>query len=74
MMRSLFRARGRVKVALHHIYVALRMCRVVWHMHRVCMIHIRQPSADGRPRLLVVKWLGLSVTIRLGTGNGYFIP
>ena len=72
------RARYGVKVALRHTYIVLRMRTVIWHMHDVCAIHIRRNSVHGHPNLLVVKWLGLSFTVRLGlglgTGNGYFIP
>ena len=40
------------------------MRRVVWHMHDICMIHIRRNCVHGLPNLLVVKWLGLWVTVR----------
>ena len=34
-------------------------------MHDVCAIHFKQNSVHGHPKLLVVKWLGLSVTVRV---------
>ena len=67
-------ARCRVKVALRHTYVVLRMHRVVRHIHDICAIHIRRNSVHGHLKLLMVKWLGFRVRVRLGTGNGYFIP
>ena len=51
-------------------YVVLRMRRVVWHMHDVCTIHIRQNSAHDHVKLLMFKWLALSVTVGLGLGTG----
>ena len=42
------------------------MHSVVRHLHDVCVIHIRQNSVHGRSKLLVVKWLGLDVTVRVG--------
>ena len=55
----------RVKVALHHTYVALCMRSVIWHLHDVCKVHIRRNSVPGRLKLFVVKWLGLGVTVRV---------
>ena len=37
---NVVRARCRVKVALCHTCVVLRMRTLVWHMHDVCAIHI----------------------------------
>ena len=61
----LVHARCRVKVTLHHTYVVPHMHRVVWHIHDVCTVHIRQNSLHGHLKLLVVKWLGLSITVRV---------
>ena len=41
------------------------MRKVVWHMHDVCVIHIRRNSVHGYLKLLVVKWLGLRVVVRV---------
>ena len=41
------------------------MCTVVRHMHDVCAIPIGQNGVHRLLKLLVVKWLGLSVTIRV---------
>ena len=51
------------KSRIHHTYVVLCMRTVVWHMHGVCAIHIRWNSVHGHLKLLVVKWLGLNVTV-----------
>ena len=56
--------RCRVKVTLRHTYVGLCMRRLVRHMYDVCTIHIRRNSVHGHLKLLLVKWLGLSVTVR----------
>ena len=56
-MRLLFEsihARCRVKVALRHTYVALRMRSVVRHLHDGWAVHIRWKSMHGRSKLLVV--------------------
>ena len=34
-------------------------------MHDICTIHIRLNSVHGNPKLLMMKWLGLSVTVRV---------
>ena len=57
--------RIKVKVTLHHTYVVLHMDRVVLHMHDVSAIHIRRNSVHGCPKFFMVKWLGLSVTVRV---------
>ena len=44
----------RVKVALHHTYVALCMHSVVWHLYDGWAVHIRWKSVHGRSKLLVV--------------------
>ena len=74
MAHAQFRARYWVKVALCHTYVVLPMCTVVRHMHDVCAIHIRRNSVHGHLKLLVEKWLGLSVRVRVRARdrNGYF--
>ena len=41
------------------------MCTVVRHMHDICAIPIRQNGVHGLLKLLVVKWLGLSVRVRV---------
>ena len=64
-MRLCYMCRCRVKVALCHTYVVLCMRTVVQHLHDVGTIHIRRNSVHGHPNLLMVKWLGLSVTVRV---------
>ena len=46
-------------------YIVLCMRTVVQHLHDVGVIHIRRNSVHGHSNLLVVKWLGLSVTVRV---------
>ena len=48
-------------------YIVLQMCRVVWNMHDICVMHNRKTCVHGLPKLFVVQWLGLSVT---GRGRG----
>ena len=43
----------RVKVALRHTYVALRMRSVVQHLYDGWAVHIRRKSMHGRSELLV---------------------
>ena len=62
-MRLCYMCRCRVKVALCHTCIVLCMCTVVQHLHDIGVIHIRQNSVHGHPNL--VKWLGLSVTVRV---------
>ena len=47
-------ARCRVKVALRHTYVALRMRSAVQHLYDDWAIHIRRKSMHGRSKLLGV--------------------
>ena len=47
-------ARCRVKVALHHTYIALCTGSVVQHLHDVCTVQIRWNSVHGCLKLLVV--------------------
>ena len=54
-------ARCKLKVTLHHTCDLLHMCRVVQHMHDICMVYIRRNIVHGRPKLL----------IGLGTGNRF---
>ena len=55
------------KVLLCHttLYCTCIEKRVVWHLHDICVVHIRWNSVHGHPKLLVVKWLVLSVTFRV---------
>ena len=62
-----------VKVALYHTYVVLHMHRVVRHMHDVCTIHTGLNSAHGHPKLLVIKLLGLSVTVSIRARDSKWI-
>ena len=41
------------------------MQRVVRLLHNICPLHIRRNSVRSCPKLLVVKWLGLSVRARV---------
>ena len=63
-MRLCYMCRCRVKVALCHTYVVLCMRTVLQHLHDG-VIHIRRNSVHGHLKLLMVKWLGLSVTVRV---------
>ena len=57
---ALLRARTRLRTPKP--YVPLRMRSVIRHLHDVCAVHIRRNGVRGHSNLLVVKWLGLSVT------------
>ena len=57
-------AKCRVKSHLQHTLV-LYMHRVLQHMHDIRVIQIRWNSVRVHPKLLVIKWLGLSVTVRV---------
>ena len=63
-------AKCRLKDALRHTYVALCMRSVIRCFHDVCAVHIRWNSVQGCSELLVVKWLGLSVTVRVRVRAG----
>ena len=54
LVKRVVLARCRVKVALRHTYVVLRMRRLVRHMHDVCAIHIRRNCVHSHPKLLMV--------------------
>ena len=58
------------------------MHNVVWHLYDICAVHIRRNNVHSLSKLLVVTWLGLTLTVRfrvrakdrrfeLGTGNGF---
>ena len=59
------RARCRVKVALRHTRVVLRMRTLVRHMHNVCAIHISRIVCIVTRSSSWCKWLGLSITVRV---------
>ena len=46
------------------------MRRVVRPMHDIYAIHIRRNSVHGYPKLIVVKWLGFSVAVRVRVRAG----
>ena len=50
------------------------MRSVIQHLHDVCAVHIRRSSVHGRSKLLVVKWLGLGVTVRVRAWDRKWIP
>ena len=54
------------------------MHRVVRPMHDVYVVYIRRNSVHGYSELLVVKWLGFSVAVRVrvraGDGEWIFLP
>ena len=58
------------KGELHHTYIVLCMRSVVRYLHDVCVVHTRRNSVHGCSKFLVVKWLGLSVTVRVRVRAG----
>ena len=49
------------------------MHRVVQYMHDICAVHIRQNYVHGHPKLLVVRWLGPSIAVRVRIRNREWI-
>ena len=47
---------------------------MIWLLRDIYMVHIRRNSVLSCPKLLVVKWLGLSVTVRVTDRAGARIP
>ena len=47
-------ARYRLKVTLHHTYIALRMHSVVGHLYDICTVLMRWNSVHDRSKLFVV--------------------
>ena len=56
-----------------HTYVGLRMRKVVRLMHNIYAVHIRRNSVHCHSKLLLVKWLGLSVTVRVRARDGEWL-
>ena len=67
-------ARCRVKVTLHHTYVALRMRGVVRHLHDICAIHNIRYTLYRTVCMIVRNclWSGLSVQVRVKVRAVFF--